>query len=357
MAFVPTVVDGFDNYRRGRERWTIGQEFIGGGFDPLSPSWSRHAFGQGANILGSSARIEIPGRSAQIIEVALQYNGAFQQFLPLLAFYKLDVSTFEHVSVKLSDTRHPYIVRGQNNALLVGPTVGPDKVLELGVWYWHQFYVKIHPTAGEVRYWINGNPWLEATGLNTYHSGASTQTADCGGISQQFGPEVRADDVVFQDGELGDFQGDMIVLGKRPAAPGYISEFTPVGAATGWEATNEINADEDTTYDGSDVLGARSSYEIAKITEVPDSSIVLAVQQAFRHRKDQPGPRSVIPFIRVASNEILGEERFPSETAYITPIEAPQLEQPAGGAWGTVGEFNALDVEVGQEVADGVGAS
>jgi hypothetical protein len=163
------------------------------------------------------------------------------------------------------------------------------------------------------------------------------------------------DDFCWQDGDVGEFQGaGLAIIGKRTIAAGHITEFTP-NTGTNHGAVDEIARDDDTTYVEDETIGHRDSYIIDNITEVPESSTVLAVQQAFAHRKTEPGPRSVSPFIWVDGDEILGQEWFPSETSYLTSIEDPQTLQPDGvSEWGTVGEFNALDVEIGQETGDGL---
>jgi hypothetical protein len=358
MAFVPLLGDGFDNYDVGLQRWTIGSEFHAS--DPISSSYSRHAFGKGAFMNGRSCAIELPdgGRTAIIMECAMRLvSGGFQPQLPWISYFKMDVTNFVHCQVRLSESRHPYFTRGENGAVIGGPAVGPTRVIEIGNWYWIQFYASIHASTGVMKLWVNGDPWLEVSNVNTRHSGASSNIIDGLQLSTAFGIEMAVDDVAIQDGLLGEFQGDMIVLGKRPIAAGYITDFTPIGDTPNFECVDEHVADEDTTYVTSDVVGERDSYIIEDITEVPDTSIVLGVQQAVRHRKDQPGPRSLIPFVRVDTDETLGEERFPSETSYLTTIELPQTLQPDGvSAWGTVATFNALDVEVGQETADGVGS-
>lgn len=348
MAFLPVVCDGFDNYENGQERWTIGANFTSGPDTALA--YSRHSWGRGAFINGERAMIEIPPLPSVILEGALQYRGTFQLQHPIISFWKLDVTRRKHASLHLSDSRHVYF-KDANDVVVAGPTVGPSKVIEINNWYWWSVKVVFDENVGSIELKINGDTWLTATGLDTVHDSATAPLCDCVALSTQFGPEIYADDIVIQDGE-GEFQGDMVVLGKRPADAGYITQFTP-SAGSNWQNVDEIARDNDTTYNASSTVGERDSYLLDKITEVPDSSIVLAVQQAFAHRKTEPGPRSTIPFIRVASDEIVGEEWFPSETSYITVIETPQVEQPAGGDWGTVGDFNALDVEIGQEVADG----
>ena len=354
MAFTPVLVDGFDNYTVGDQRWTVGQTFT------CHPDFSRHAWGQGASFIGAFPNVpntgmEIPPLTTTIVEGAFKLIGKNANILDSFHWSKMDVETYRHVAMTLTDTRHVFFRRGDNQAILAGPTVGPDKVIEVGLWYWLQFTVKIHASLGEIHFGVNGNTWLSATGLNTLHPSASSAVTDRFGVAQFATDAWIADDVVIQNGATGEYQGDMIVLGKRPAAAGSSADLTPVGAATAHEATDEIAADDDTTYVASSTVGERDSMEIAKITEVPGSSIVLAVQQSFRHRKDEPGPRSVTGFVRVASDEVHGEERFPSETAYLTSIEAPMILQPDGvSAWGTVDEFNALDVEIGHEVQDGV---
>lgn len=351
MAFAPIYADGFDNYSVGRQRWTIGPEAWSTGTGN-----SRHAWGRGMGFgYAQSPAIEMAPLPSMIIEGAFKLKGRNWPQSHILRLGKMDLANNFHCSFMLTESRHVYFRREQDSTVLAGPTIGPEHVVEFNNWYWFQMKAIIHDTDGYMEFRVNNHLWLAASNLDTYNTIAGIQIIDLLNVGGAFPQdEWDVDDIVVQDGATGEFQGDMIVLGKRPADVGYISQFTPSGAATGWEATDEVTADEDTTHAASDTIGERDSYLLDKITEVPESSIVLGVQQAFRHRKDEPGPRSVVAFTRVDTDEFLGEERFPSESAYLTSIEAVQLTQPDGvSAWGTVGEFNALDVEIGQEVTDG----
>ena len=351
MAFSPILVDGFDNYAGGTQRWTLGSSMT------CSLSRSRHAWGQGAENTGFSGIgfpwIELPQVSSLIFEGAFNLR-LFAGGLRVLSAGKLGVTSGDHVELRLSDSKHPYIVNPQSGAVIAGPTVGPEHVMELGLWYWFQFHVIPHDSAGYVKFSVNGDTWLEASGVDTKH-GSFDPIIDQFKLAHGATSNYWYDDFVWQDGDTGQFMGDMIVIGKRPISAGYITQFDVVGAASNYLAVDEVAADDDTTYVTSDIEGERDSYIIEDITEVPESSVVLGVQQAIRHRKDEPGPRSVTPFIRVDTDEITGQEWFPSETAYLTSIEDVHILQPDGvSEWGTVGEFNALDVEIGQEVGDGL---
>lgn len=350
MAFSPILVDGFDNYGVGTQRWTLGASMA------LSSSRSRHAWGQGAENTGFSGIgfpwIELPQVASIIFEGAfkLTFFGSQQR---LLSFGKLGVTSGDHAEIRLSDSKHPYVVHTQSGAVILGPTVGPEHVMEIGNWYWFQVHMIPHATAGYFKFAVNGKTWLEGSNLNTKHSSFAA-LIDSFRLAHGAFSNYHYDDFVWQDGATGEFQGDVVVLGKRPISAGYITQFAVTGAATNHEAVDEVTADDNTSYVSSDTEGERDSYIIEDITEVPEASLVLAVQQALRHRKEEPGPRSVTGFIRVDTDEFLGQERFPSETSFLTSIEEPITVQPDGvSAWGTVGEFNALDVEIGQEVGDG----
>lgn len=350
MAFDPTLCDGFDNYTVLQERWTLGGAFT------ASSAQSRHSWGQGVRVAG--AAIEIPPVTNFLWEGAVKL--AQKSFPPFgrqadlsIGKHSTPVSTLIHVALHMSDTFHPFITNVSTGAVIAGPTTGPEFVIELGVWYWWQLRVVIHATTGSVDFRINDNQWLQATNVNTVHSSADPGEAlvDYFQMGGSPGNEWDIDDFVWQDGANGDFQGDMLVIGKRPVAAGYLTQFDVVGAASNYLAVDEVTADEDTTHVASETVGERDSYIIDDITEVPDSSIVLAVQQAFRHEKTEPGPRTVTGFIRVDPDEHLGEQRFPSQDDYLTSIEQPFTVQPdLVSDWGTVGDFNALDVEIGQEV-------
>lgn len=356
-TFTPVYCDGFDNYALSAQRWTAGSS----GF-VINTVASRHAWGQGA-FTTTNGQIELLANSEFIIEGAMRVveNPASFGDNRVVGFGKIGVPLDAfHCSIRLNSQRHPYFTRDDTGALIAGPTIGPEKAMEMNVWYWVQVYVKIDGSVGEMQMYVNNNHWLSADGLDTKNDGAIGGSSQCDllqwGGAQGWG--FWGDDFVIQDGSVGKFMGDMIVIGKRPVSAGAYSDFTAVGAATGHEATDEVSADEDTTHIASETIGEKHSSIIADITEVPESSLVLAVQQAFRHRKDEPGPRSVTPFLKVGADEVFGEERFPSENAYLTMYDPPYTKQPDGVTdWPNVGDFNDLDVEVGVETGDGFGES
>lgn len=358
MPFHPVECDGFDNYADTIERWTIGNG--GSNFSGAS----RHAWGQGLGYqFNTIPQIEHVPLGEVIHEFAWRDNDAVSSFV-LCRLGKLDVLNRYHLGLHVSESGHPYFARydSSNNltAIIAGPTTGPEHILEPNVWYWMQVLAGFHESSGYVKLMVNNHVWLEATGVNTMHGGylptptAEQRTSDTIRLGEFPMPTIRVDDWVLQDGSDGVPQGDMVVIGKRPIAAGYITQLDLTGAATNHEAVDEIDADGDTSYVSSDTIGERDSYIIEDITEVPESSIVLGVQLAYRHSKEQPGPRSVRGFVRVASDEYLEEERFPSENFYLTSIEEVHILQPdLVSEWGTVGEFNDLDVEIGVEVGDG----
>lgn len=348
MAFDPIEMDGFDNYTVGLQRWTLGSALTS------SSERSRHSWGQGGENTGFSGIgypwIELPQVGSLVWEGAMNLR-IFNTGDPVaVKIGKLGVTSGNHIDIRLSDSKHPYIVHSQSGTVLLGPTTGPEKVIELQNWYWWQLYVLPHASAGVVHFAVNGSTWLQGTGLNTKHPSFDA-LIDSFSLAHGAFNTWYYDDFVWQDGTTGEFQGaGMAVIGKRAESDGAETDFTP-NTGTSPEAVDEIAADDDTTYDASSTVGHRSTYIIADITEVPGNSTVLGVQGAWRHRKTEPGTRAARHILRVGSDEVQGPQRFPSETSYLTTIEACHILQPDGvSAWGDVDAFNALDVEIGQEI-------
>ena len=358
MAYDPIFVDGFDNYgEESYQRWTLGSQSQGGGPPGygLGLAYSRHTWGQGA-FIQSQLKAELPNSMTTVlVEGALKLTNRFQYpGHPTIRVGGLGVSDYPHVQVNLSVSQHPYFVYSKDGSVIAGPTTGPDTIIQFNRWYWWMLKVVLHASAGSMELALNhpSNIILTASGIPTLNDDVSAPAyADYVQFSQQFGETFHVDDVVIQDGTTSQgYVGDVVVIGKRVYAVGALADWTPSPAVPNWENVDEVVGDDDTTHNASNVIGQRDSHLVSLITEVPDTSEVLAVQVAYRAKKSDAGSRSMRSSLSEGGSDVFGTERFPSESSYLTFIDDPHVTKPSGGAWGTVGDFNALDLEVGYEV-------
>ena len=130
--------------------------------------------------------------------------------------------------------------------------------------------------------------------------------------------------MVIQGAAADAFYGDCVVIGKRVDDVGSAAEWTPSPAVPNWQNVDEVDPDEDTTRNASAVIGARDRHLITKITEVPDTSEVLAAQVGYRVKKSDAGSRSLRSSLTDGGSDVFGTERFPPETSYLTFLDDPQ---------------------------------
>jgi hypothetical protein len=142
-------------------------------------------------------------------------------------------------------------------------------------WYVFGFLVTISPTVGVVKTWINGQPDIALSGVNTqYGRGVITDIAwSCGGALQS-----SYDDIV-----IGDTTGPVNVLPlsdarvdcQRPSANGTDRDFTRSSGADDYDLLNEaVTATED--YLTSSAATDRLSVRVAALTNT--GGIIVAVQ-------------------------------------------------------------------------------
>jgi hypothetical protein len=341
MAFSPVVIDGFDNYTVGLQRWKLGQEFHQ--TTPIDASYTRHSWGgQGAYMRGRSCIIAIPATASVFVGFGMFYDTAFSGLQNFVTLLEKDGVTFhEHCGLSLSESLHPFFTA--QSGVVIGPTTGPERVIQRNRWFWVEFFASISNGSGVMELRVNGNPWLTSSGLDTRNDSAPVGQANCIRLSNSFGAEMLVDDVVIQDGS-GEFTNDVAVIGKRPTVNGSTNDFSLTGAPSNSQAVDEIAADDDTSYVSASTDGDRDLYEIGDLTELDGT--VLAMQECIRARNDG-GSTDLRPIIKSGTDEIIGDP-FTTTSTYETFLALITTDQPAGGAFGSADDTNALDLEIGQ---------
>jgi hypothetical protein len=119
-----------------------------------------------------------------------------------------------------------------------------------------------------------------------------------------------------------------------------LSEFTPVGAATIWEAVDENPSDGDTTYASSNVAGQRFYTTVPDLTGV---GAVDALKISITGRKDDAGAGLVQASFREGG--VNYDQGAIALTATYQRYKADLTTMPSGAAL-TVSGVNALEYGV-----------
>jgi hypothetical protein len=185
-------------------------------------------------------------------------------------------------------------------------------VVRTGVWYYVEMQTDVSVVSAggglnavqvdACQIWVDGALILDETGLGVtpgLTEGVSTYGWNLVGI----GGDTNAaafDDVYVCDGSgashtapLGDIQIDVI----RPNGAGASTQWTPAGAATNWEATNDLTPDADATTVLAATVGLSDLYQLQDIVT---SDGVIGAQLLISARRTAEGSAALTSQLRHA---------------------------------------------------------
>lgn len=197
-----------------------------------------------------------------------------------------DTGNFQQVVLYIQSTGTISAYRGATH---LGTTAAP--VLVANAYQHIEAQVLISNTVGTIEVRVNGVTVLSLSGQDTCGSAnveCSQVTLAGGGGS---GGNCYLDDIYAYD-NTGSYNntwiGDRRVLTLFPNANTATADWTPVGAATGYECIDEANPDDDTTYINAATVGLVSQFGLQNLPG--GVSIVSGVVMVERARKTEAGP-------------------------------------------------------------------
>lgn len=190
--------------------------------------------------------------------------------------------------------------RGNPTTNAIGPNSGAY-VLQPGVYHRYEVKFKIDNGAGTVELRIDGNatPVIIASGLITRATANNFfNSIRLGDVSGANWNGSLWSDVIFLDdtgGSLNTFLGDRKLLTAMPASAGDFTQFTPHGAATNWQSTNEIPPNGDTSYVDDGTIGDRDDYGVQALAFSGNADFAVVYS---RIRKDDVNPHTIQQNVR-----------------------------------------------------------
>ncbi|HLG72824.1 MAG TPA: hypothetical protein VK009_20590, partial [Chloroflexota bacterium] len=155
---------------------------------------------------------------------------------------------------------------------------GPSgQALRSGFWHYLEIKAVCSSTGGQLVIRANGVTILNAANLNTNSAATGTFNnitinRQWHGYAQQYdggtlasGTTLDIDDLYIADGQTGgahDFIGNINVNALLPNGAGAVTQFSPTGAATDWQAVSENPPNDDTSYIGSATVGNQDLYTV-----------------------------------------------------------------------------------------------
>ena len=179
-------------------------------------------------------------------------------------------------------------------------------VIVNNVWAYFEMEVYCHDSTGYVKLRINNVEVLDLTNKDTKGS----TIADIGKVQWRNNPGAS---FYFQDlyiinttgSSNTTFLGDSKVEIVRPNAPGTHTDFTP-SAGANWENVDEVDCDDDTTYNQSKVVDEKDTYNLSAIAVT--GAPIFGIQQQSIVRKTDASIRYGKQLIRSGTTEVLTDE-------------------------------------------------
>ena len=215
--------------------------------------------------------------------------------------------------------------------------------LYAGVWYYFEFKVVFHASAGSAELKINNTSYASVSGIDT------TATANAYANEIRIGPRAPYyaaqlyDDLYVCDG-LGavnnDFLGDHRVECLFPTGAGATTNWTP-SAGANYECVDEVAPDDDTTYNSQDDADLPETDTFAMGNLVSTTGTIAGVQSLLYERKDDAGDVTVCPVFRIGGTDYPGTGiNIPDTYQYKMQVFE---ESPATDAAWEIAEVNGME--------------
>lgn len=258
-----------------------------------------------------------------------------------------DAANLANVTIGLDTTGTITAYRGALGGTVLGVTAAPVVSAET---YQHiEALVFFSQTVGTVEVRVNGVTVLSLSGVDT----VNTALVECSQIVLGGGTGTGAvghqlDDVFAYDGTgtyNNTFIGDRRVITLFPNENTATADWTPVGAASGYECIDEANPDGDTSYISATAPGTPGPVSEFGLDNLPAgiSAINGVVLVAFE-RKTEAGAANTQWAIKSGASETAGADK-PMTEIYTYRQDVFETD-PASAAPFTPAEVDALKAKV-----------
>lgn len=225
-----------------------------------------------------------------------------------------DSSNTTILSVSLNPDGSLSLYRGSFSGTLIETS---DTYLTAGTFHHVEFRAFIDDTVGEFELRVNGVVALQLGGLNL---GTSPAKMACfGGIAGTTAsqPYLYLDDIFIWDGVgtyNNDFLGPLRVLTVFADGDGSPQDWDVTGAATGYEAIDEVPADGDTTFISTGVLNEKATFTLPELPV--EVSYIAGIYLPVLSRIEEAGTGSINASIISNGLSYYGGDNQPLTSSY-----------------------------------------
>jgi hypothetical protein len=219
--------------------------------------------------------------------------------------------------------------------------------MNLNVFHYFEMGVNVTSAAsGSVELRVDGTTVLNLTNVVTAQNNNFTNMVIIGDIAL-LGATYYVDDFYIND-DTGlynkTFAGDVTIVRVPMGASGSFTQWTPVGAATNWQAVSESPAtDTKFVYDGSP--GDRDTYKLSSAFGI---AAPQSLQLVHRLEKDLAGTRSLQQNVRGSNGADVFSTTITLGVGYTFAVMVQETDPATGVQWGNPSAVAAA--EFGQKL-------
>jgi len=238
------------------------------------------------------------------------------------------------------------VCRGLQNGTVLGTSTA---TFTSGSYFYIEWKVTIHASAGTVDVRLNGVSILSLTSQNTRNTANTSWNAAVLGWLELVTDSCSAnntntdfDDLYVCDGSgaapWNTFLGDVRVDVRNPTAAGATTGWTP-STGSNWQNVDDAAPDDDTTYNSTSTINAVDTFVVQ---DAPVSgAAIFGVQHCLSLKKMDAGTCTVAPVVRHSSTDYAGSAISPS-TSYAYGLVINQTNPGTAAQW-TESDFNAAE--------------
>ena len=224
------------------------------------------------------------------------YGDATNPFLVFQDATASRTSPITQVDIRLKDDCSFEVTR---NGTIIATSPHPY-VFTTNAWNYLETQIQISNNSGYVILRLNGQVILNAQSLDTQTSGNNYANMIRFQPHSSTGQYMYKLDDIYIVNDQGDlpqnnFLGECRIQTQWPTSNGETNAFTPMGAASNWQAVDETIADDDLTYVRSGTVGAIDDYRMGTVSL---TGTIFGVQLNLTCRKDDVGSRTIVPLVK-----------------------------------------------------------
>ena len=295
-------IDGFDHYTIPddlSQKWNS-YNLTSTSF-PFGPTTGRRADSTALRIRNDTdwVSITLDNQSTWYVGFAMYLFG--NETSALMRFYDSDVSAQAYVNITSSG-----IIQLYRGTTLIASS---SNSIPNGSWNYIEVRLTIANSGGVFEVRVNEQVWVTYTGDTQQSSSLSTANR----ISI-YGRDVHIayDDLYVCDGTgsaNNTYLGDVRVDTVRPSGAGNHADFSRQGGASNWENVDDTSIDDDSTYNYSNTVGHKDSFDCANLPSV--TGTINGIQVSLGARKDDAGSRILRALARLSGTDYEGSDLAP----------------------------------------------